>query len=91
MTPSPLIEQLLKQSPKKKKVKRHPIHQNKNEDELTFNGEVVDEELSQVLEDIYSKAGESCELLYTLLILPLPPSPLLPLIVRLGEHKWRNL
>lgn len=61
VTPSPLIEQLLKQSPKKKKVKRHPIHQNKNEDELTFNGEVVDEELSQVLEDIYSKAGESCE------------------------------
>ncbi|XP_050717640.1 protein split ends-like isoform X2 [Eriocheir sinensis] len=59
VTPSPLIEQLLKQSPKKKKVKRHPIHQNKNEDELTFNGEVVDEELSQVLEDIYTKAGES--------------------------------
>lgn len=59
VTPSPLIEQLLKQSPKKKKVKRHPIHQNKNEGELIFHGEEVDEELSQVLEDIYSKAGES--------------------------------
>lgn len=61
MTPSPLIEQLLNQSPKKKKVKRHPIHQNKNEGELIFQGEEVDEELSQVLDDIYAKAGESCE------------------------------
>ncbi|KAK8391868.1 hypothetical protein O3P69_017469 [Scylla paramamosain] len=60
VTPSPLIEQLLKQSPKKKKLKRHPIHQNKNEGELIFHGEEVDEELSQVLEDIYTKAGESC-------------------------------
>lgn len=61
VTPSPLIEQLLNQSPKKKKPKRHPIHQNKNEEELIFTGEeVVDEELSQVLDDIYAKAGESC-------------------------------
>ncbi|ROT67968.1 hypothetical protein C7M84_013915 [Penaeus vannamei] len=60
VTPSPLIEQLLNQSPKKKKPKRHPIHQNKNEEELIFTGEeVVDEELSQVLDDIYAKAGES--------------------------------
>ncbi|XP_045592773.2 uncharacterized protein [Procambarus clarkii] len=59
VTPSPLIEQLLKQSPKKKKLKRHPIHQNKNEDELIFHDEEVDEELSQVLDDIYAKAGES--------------------------------
>ncbi|XP_042238661.1 uncharacterized protein LOC121877084 isoform X2 [Homarus americanus] len=59
VTPSPLIEQLLKQSPKKKKLKRHPIHQNKNEEELIFHGEEVDEELSQVLDDIYAKAGES--------------------------------
>ncbi|KAK3888158.1 hypothetical protein Pcinc_007772 [Petrolisthes cinctipes] len=59
VTPSPLIEQLLNQSPKKKKVKRHPIHQNKNEGELIFQGEEVDEELSQVLDDIYAKAGES--------------------------------
>ncbi|KAK8753965.1 hypothetical protein OTU49_005026 [Cherax quadricarinatus] len=59
VTPSPLIEQLLKQSPKKKKLKRHPIHQNKNEEEFVFHGEEVDEELSQVLDDIYAKAGES--------------------------------
>lgn len=69
VTPSPLIEQLLKQSPKKKKPKRHPIHQNKNEEELIFDGEEVDEELSQVLDDIYAKAGESytatAETLYT--------------------------
>lgn len=64
VTPSPLIEQLLNQSPKKKKPKRHPIHQNKNEEELIFTGEeVVDEELSQVLDDIYAKAGESCKLI----------------------------
>lgn len=52
----------MKQSPKKKKLKRHPIHQNEKPDELLFEGEVVDEELSQVLDDIYAKAGESCEL-----------------------------
>ncbi|KAK7080556.1 Lysine-specific demethylase 4B [Halocaridina rubra] len=55
--PSPVLEELLK-SPKKK-PKRHPIHQNKNEEELNLTGEEVDEELVQVLDDIYAKAGES--------------------------------
>ncbi|XP_066940140.1 uncharacterized protein [Macrobrachium rosenbergii] len=56
--PSPMLEELLNQSPKKK-PKRHPIHQNKNEEELNLTGEEVDEELVQVLDDIYAKAGES--------------------------------
>ena len=44
-----------------KKPKRHPIHQNKNEEEIVLTGEVVDEQLTQVLDDIYGKAGESCK------------------------------
>ena len=55
-----MLEELLNQSPKKK-PKRHPIHQNKNEEELNLTGEEVDEELVQVLDDIYAKAGESCK------------------------------
>ena len=47
----------------KKKHKRHPIHeQSMPDDEFEFDGEYVDEEyLVQVLDDIYAKAGESCE------------------------------
>ncbi|CAL4082362.1 unnamed protein product, partial [Meganyctiphanes norvegica] len=56
-----LIDKMLECSPKKK-VKRHPIHQDQGvakSEELLLTGEEADEELSQVLEDLYSKAGES--------------------------------
>ena len=57
------MQELLGSSPRKK-PKRHPIHQNKNEneDELDLTGNnMADEELAQVLDDIYAKAGESCK------------------------------
>lgn len=60
----PELEQLLNQSGKKK-PKRNPVHNCKppgdTVEELFLTGDVADEELTQVLDDIYAKAGESCE------------------------------
>ena len=71
----PELEELLNSSGKKK-VKRHPVHQTKQPagstaEELLLTGDVADEELTQVLDDIYAKAGESCKLS------PLPSPPFL--------------
>ncbi|KAF2356401.1 JmjN domain [Trinorchestia longiramus] len=65
----PELEQLLNSagsSSSNKKLKRHPVHQNKQPvapgdttEELLLTGDIADEELTQVLDDIYAKAGES--------------------------------
>ncbi|KAA0187812.1 hypothetical protein HAZT_HAZT001494 [Hyalella azteca] len=63
----PELEQLLNSSGSSgcKKLKRHPVHQSKQlapgdtAEELLLTGDVADEELTQVLDDIYAKAGES--------------------------------
>ena len=56
-------------SASKNKLKRHPVHRKKQQaaipgdtiDEILLTGDVADEELTEVLDDIYAKAGESCE------------------------------
>ncbi|KAB7495545.1 putative lysine-specific demethylase 4B, partial [Armadillidium nasatum] len=56
----PELEILLQiTSSPKKKPKRHPIHENKNEGELDLMGDIANEELIMVLDGIYVKAGET--------------------------------